>query len=146
MSRASTSAVNLAYAFLLPSGLFQSFLVSHRLLSFSSVGKEQNNIPDKRIDLYNINIIQLLQRILDLPLIGLDIDNEDERIILLNFLHGAFGVQGMHNDFVVVESRLVWNRLAWVSRVSCQPESLGSVEGGGESDFSCFVAVYLSKL
>ena len=67
------------------------------------------DIPDKSVDLDGINVIELLQCRLDLSLVGLDIDDENESVVLLNLLHGALGVERVDNDFVLIKTRLVRN-------------------------------------
>ncbi len=53
----------------------------------------QGHLPDERVHLSRLNIIQLLHRILDLPLVRLDVNNEHQRVVLLNLLHRRFRVQ-----------------------------------------------------
>ena len=60
------------------------------------------NIPDQRINLHAIHIIQLLQCLLDLPLVRLDITDKHQRIVFLNLLHRAFGIQRVDDDLVVI--------------------------------------------
>ena len=98
ISNASTSGVNLAYAFLDPSGLSKT--ISER--APSSVPSSPQDIPNQRINLHALHIIQFLQRLLDLPLVRLDIANENQRVILLNLLHRTLGIQRVDDDFVVV--------------------------------------------
>lgn len=98
ISSASTSGVNLAYAFFVPSGLHRSYQ-SSSLLPPASVLKD---IPDERIDLHAIHVIQLLQSLLNLPLVRLDITDENQRVILLDLLHCAFCIQRVDDDLMVV--------------------------------------------
>jgi hypothetical protein len=65
-----------------------------------------------------------------LSLIGLDIDNEDQSIILLNLLHGALGVERVDDHLVLIETRLRINRLPEVFWLSGELEGLRSVESG----------------
>jgi len=106
MSRASTSAVRRAKAFLVPSGLMTSQL--------DSCNVSQARLPDQGVDFNSINIVKLLQGLFDLGLVGLDIDNEDKGVLLLDLLEGTLGVQGMDDDLVLIETRLVRDRLARV--------------------------------
>lgn len=98
ISSASTSGVNLAYAFFDPSGLHKSYQ-SSSLLPPAFVLKD---IPDQRVNLHAIHVIQLLQGLLDLPLVRLDITDENQRIVFLNFLHGTFSVQRVDDHFMVI--------------------------------------------
>ena len=91
---------------------------------------------------------------LDLGLVGADIDNEDKRVVLLNLLHGAvgylcqrakshqlltcltpqddipLGVERVKNDRILVKTRHMGNRLALVLGPTRELEGLGTVEGG----------------
>ncbi len=87
------------------------------------------DIPNQRIDLHRINIIKLLQRLLDLPLIRLDIHNKNQRVVLLDLLHRALRVQRVDDDFVLVEAWLMGDGLARVFGGAGELEGLGSVEG-----------------
>lgn len=40
-------------------------------------------VPDKSVDLDAVNIVELLQAGLDLGLVGADVDNEDQSVVLL---------------------------------------------------------------
>jgi len=46
-------------------------------------------IPHKSINFQSVDIIQLLDGLFDLVLIGPDIDDKDKCVILLNLLHGT---------------------------------------------------------
>ena len=122
MSRASTSVVRRAKAFFDPSGL--SFVSQ-----LGSLIPLDQNLPNQSIDLDSFNIIQILQRRLDLPLVRLDVHNEHQRIILLDLLHRTLGIQRVNDDFVLIETSGMRDRLAWVLGRSGELKSLGSVEG-----------------
>lgn len=51
------------------------------------------NSPNESVDLSCLHIIQFLDRILDLTLVALDINNEHECIVLLDLLHRRLCVQ-----------------------------------------------------
>ena len=76
---------------------------------------------DQGIDLDAVDIIQLLQRILDLSLVGLHVHDEYQCVVLLNLLHGTLGVERVDDYLVVVESLLMRDRLA---RVLGRPRQL----------------------
>jgi hypothetical protein len=97
------------------------------------------NIPDKSVDLDGVNIVQLLKSLLDLALVGLDVDNEDEGVVLLNLLHGGLGVQGVQNNLVEVQSGAVVDRHAGVLGGPRQLEGLGAVESGRGVDLAGLV-------
>jgi hypothetical protein len=65
-----------------------------------------------------------------LSLVGLDINNENQGVVLLNLLHGALSVERVLDDLVLIETRLVRDGLAWVFWLAGELESLGAVEGG----------------
>merc|ERR1712093_560732 len=96
---------------------------------------------DKGVDLDGVNIVELLQSLLDLTLVGTDIDDEDESVVLLNLLHGALGVERVDDDLVLIEAWLMGNRLARVFGSSRELEGLRLVEGGRETDLADLVGV-----
>jgi len=88
------------------------------------------NIPDQGVDLDGVNIVQLLQSSLDLTLVGLDIDDEDKGVVLLDLLHGALGVKRVQDDLGGVELGLTGDRDAGVLGGPRELQGLGAVEGG----------------
>lgn len=94
------------------------------------------NIPDQGVDLDGVNIVELLEGTLDLSLVGLDVDNEDEGVVLLHLLHGALGVERVDDDLVLVEARQVRDRLAGKLGVAGQRQRLGLVKGGAQADLA----------
>ena len=58
--------------------------------------------PDEGVDLNGVNVIELLEGLLDLGLVGLGVDNEDKGVVLLNLLHGTLSVQRVNDDLVLV--------------------------------------------
>lgn len=102
-------------------------------------------IPDQGVDLDGVNVVELLQGSLDLGLVGLDVDDEDQSVVLLNFLHGALGVERVDNDLVLVQTGLVVNGLARVLGVAGQSEGLGAAERGRGPDLGLLVGVHLRK-
>jgi hypothetical protein len=82
-------------------------------LSFSSrIALE--HIPDESVDLDGVDVVQLLEGLLDLLLVGADIANEDQSVVFLNLLHGALGVERVKDNLVLIETRLTWDGLAGV--------------------------------
>jgi hypothetical protein len=53
---------------------------------------------DQGVDAESIHVVQLLDGFLDLTLVGLDVDEEDESVVVLNLLHGVFRVQRLKKD------------------------------------------------
>lgn len=100
-------------------------------------------IPDEGVDLDGINVIELLQRLLDLSLVGLDINDENKGVVLLNLLHGALGVERVDDDLVLIETRLRRNGLSEVLGVAGELESLRLVEGRRGADLAELLGVDL---
>ncbi len=98
-------------------------------------------VPDQGVDLDGVNVVELLESTLDLSLVGLDVDNEDEGVVLLHLLHGALGVEGVDDDLVLVEARQVRDRLAGELGVAGQRQRLGLVEGGAQADLALLLGV-----
>jgi hypothetical protein len=138
MSRASTSGVRRAKAFLEPSGL--EIHVSLRL-RVSSL--PQRSLPDEGVELDGLDIVKSLESGLDLPLVGLDVDNEDKGVVLLDHLHGALSVERVDDDLGGIEARLTRDAPAGVGRGARKLEGLREVEGGAGADLADLVRVDL---
>lgn len=108
--------------------------------------KHGGNIPDESVDLEGINVIELLKRLLDLGLVGLDVDDEDEGVVLLNLLHGALGVERANDDLVLIEARKMGDRLARVLGSAGDDEGLGAVERSAQADLALLLGVGLKKV
>ena len=50
---------------------------------------------DQRVDLGGLDVIYLADGLLNLSLVGGDVDNEHQSVVLLNLLHGGLGGQGV---------------------------------------------------
>jgi hypothetical protein len=100
-------------------------------------------IPDEGVDLDGVNVVKLLEGKLDLGLVGLDVDNEDEGVVLLNLLHGGLGVERVDNDLVLIHAVGMGNRLAGVLGSPRELEGLGPVEGGRRPNLAVLVGVDL---
>ncbi len=57
----------------------------------------------------SINIIQSLNGILDVLLVGTDINNKHQRVVLFDFTHGAFSGQWEFDDAEFVHTRIFWD-------------------------------------
>ena len=106
-------------------------------------GNKPGDIPDEGVDLHAVNVVELLQRLLDLGLVRLDVDDEDEGVVLLNLLHGALGVERVDDDAVLIEADGVGDGLAGVLGGAGELEGLGLVEGGRGPDLALLLAVDL---
>lgn len=111
MSKASTSEVNRANAFFEPSGLYSCEHDSSLHNGFAG-----RALPDHCVDLYGVHVVQLLQSGLDLPLVRLHVHDENQSVVFFNPLHCALGVERVNDHFVVIETGLMWDGLAWVFR------------------------------
>jgi hypothetical protein len=103
------------------------------------------SIPDEGVDLGGFNIIELLDSILDLSLVGLDVNEEDEGVIILKLLHGSLSVKRLTDDAVLVHAGSVGDGLAAVLGNTSKLESLGQVEGGGGADLALSMALSTLK-
>ena len=103
------------------------------------------NSPNHRIHPHAIYIVELLQCILNLPLIALDVADEDQRVVFLNLLHRRLRIERVDDDFVIVESGFMRDRFARVLGRAGQLQGLGSVEGCGEANLADFLGVYLRE-
>jgi len=99
--------------------------------------------PDQSIDLDGVDVIEFLQGLLDLGLVGLDIDDEDESVLLLDLLQGALSVERVNDDLVLIEARLVRDRLARILGGAREDKGLRAVEGGRLPDLGLLVRVHL---
>lgn len=100
-------------------------------------------IPDQCVDLDCVHVVELLQRLLDLPLVRSDIHDEHQCVVLLNLLHRALGVEGMDDDLASIETWLLDNRFTWIFWCTREGEGLWSVEGRAKTDLSSLVRVDL---
>lgn len=104
------------------------------------------DLPNESVDLNGVDVIELLQSLLDLGLVGLGVDDEDQGVVLLNLLHGALSVERVNDDLVLVQARLVRERLAVVLRRSRQLQGLGTMEGRRGADLALLVRVVLNDI
>lgn len=49
--------------------------------------------PDEGVDLERVDVVQLLDGVLDLALVGEDVDDEHKGVVLLDLLHCRLGIQ-----------------------------------------------------
>jgi hypothetical protein len=103
------------------------------------------HIPDQGVDLDGVNVVELLEGELNLSLVGLDVDDEDEGVVLLHLLHGALGVDGEADNGVLIETGQMRNGLAGVLGGARQDQSLGAVEGGAVADLALLQGVCLRR-
>ena len=83
------------------------------------------------VDASDLDVVDLLESISDLGLSGLMINDEDHSILVFDLFHGLFGVYGVSDDGVLVESKLNGVKIGGISLIfgiSSQSQSSGSVE------------------
>ncbi len=61
-------------------------------------------LPDEGVDLDDVDLVELLKRLLDLGLVRLDVNQEYQGVVLLDLLHRALRVEGVDDDLVLVEA------------------------------------------
>lgn len=88
---------------------------------------------DEGVDRGNLDLVELLDSISDLVLVGLLVDNEDKGVGVLDLLHGSLSVKGRDDDIVRVHSGVVSNGLSLVQGLLGELKDLGSSEDGGGS-------------
>ena len=76
----------------------------------------------------DVDVIQLLDSRLDLVLVGLDVADEDQGVVVLDLLHGRLSGQGVLDDVVSIHAVPAGSRLARVLGGSGRPEGLRPVE------------------
>ena len=104
----------------------------------------QSNLPDQGVDLDDIDLVERLERLLDLGLVRLDVDQEDQGVVLLDLLHRALGVERVDDDLVLVQAGRVRDGLAQVLGRARELQGLGAVERGRGPDLALLVGVVLS--
>ena len=92
--------------------------------------------PDKRVDLRRVHIVELLHRVLDVPLVGLDVNDEDEGVVVLDLLHGRLGVERVLDRAELVHAGQVGHGLAGVFGRPGETERGGAVEGDRGADLA----------
>jgi len=94
----------------------------------SDVALLESSRGDESVDLFALDIVKIPNSSLDLTLVGLDIDNKDQRVAVLNQLHGRLGSQGVLDDGVLVQSVLFRQSLGGIFGLTVTCKSLGLVE------------------
>jgi len=82
---------------------------------------------DQSVDLDAIDIVLLLEGSSDLTLVGLDVDDEDEGVVLFDLLHGGLGVEGVDEDLASIEAGLVRDGAARIFGGTAGGQSLASL-------------------
>ena len=106
----------------------------------------QSNLPDQGVDLDDIDLVERLERLLDLGLVRLDVDQEDQGVVLLDLLHRALGVERVDDDLVLVQAGRMRDRLAQVLGSARELQGLRTVESGRGPDLALLVGVILGRM
>lgn len=64
-------------------------------------------------NLEGLDVVELVDGVLDLVLVGVVADDEDKGVVLLDLLHGGLSGQWVLDDAEVVHLGGLWGRLAW---------------------------------
>lgn len=85
---------------------------------------------NERVDLGGRDVVELLEGALDLALVGSTVNDEDERVVLLDLLHGRLGVEREEDRAERIHARSMRHALARETRVLGQVKRLGTTERG----------------
>ena len=69
---------------------------------------------DQGVHLGHVDVVELLDSSLDLVLVGLDVTNEDQGVVVLNLLHGGLSGQRVLDYGVSIHLIPLWGGLAGV--------------------------------
>jgi len=88
------------------------------ILAEADVALFQSSGSDQCVDLFTFNIVKLSYSILDLSLVGLDVNNENKCIAIFNQLHGRFSCERVFDNSVLVQSALFGDTSILVLRLT----------------------------
>lgn len=79
--------------------------MEHSLTIFSKIFKSENVsiIPDQCVYFSHINVVQFLDCMFNLVLVGFDINNEHQSVVVLYLFHGRLSGQRELDDGIVVQ-------------------------------------------
>jgi hypothetical protein len=86
---------------------------------------------DESVNLDGLDVVHLLNGILDLVLVGVNVDDEDEGVVGLNLSHGSLSGQGVTEDGVLIQTGTAGDGSTGVRRLTGQGEGVGTTEAGG---------------
>jgi hypothetical protein len=99
-----------------------------RVCCLQRVTQQATNIPDQCVYTISLDIVQSLDSLLDLVLVGTKIDNEDKGVVVLNLLHGALGGQGVAQDLELVKTSWAWDRSSGILWLASKSQGLWAEE------------------
>ena len=83
---------------------------------------------DEGVDLVGLDAVEVLDGGLDLSLVGLDVDDEDQSVRILDEFHGRFGGEGVLDDGELVEGVLLGGGAGSVLGLAGEGQGVGAVE------------------
>lgn len=89
----------------------------------------------------SFDFVQVLDGFLDLVLVRFNVDLENQSVVIFNFLQSGFRSNWSNNNFVRVQSVVMWNRLGSVFWRSRQFQGLWQSEAWAASDLQDFLGV-----
>lgn len=89
---------------------------------------------DEGVNLDGLDVVHLLNGILDLVLVGVDVDDEDEGVVGLNLGHGSLGGERIAEDGVLIQAGLAGDRSTGVGRLASSDQSGRTAEASGVED------------
>ncbi|CAN7981733.1 unnamed protein product [Ixodes pacificus] len=93
--------------------------------------------PDERVDFGHIDVIQLLHSRLDLVLVGPQVDDEHQRVVILDLLHRRLRCQRVLDDGELIETGPPGHAPLRVLGLAGQRQSLGATELDRRADLFC---------
>lgn len=88
-------------------------------------------IPNEGVNLDGLDVVESLDGILDVVLVGTDIADEHKGVLILDLAHGRLGVQGELDDGVLVQGGGLGAGATSILGGTGQLEGLGEVEAHG---------------
>ena len=93
------------------------------------------HLPNECVDFGHVDVIQLLNGLLYLGLVGTEVHDKDKRVVVLYLFHGALSGQRVLYDAVLVQLGPAGDALARVLGPPHPLEGLGPVKVDGRTDF-----------
>lgn len=106
----------------------------------ADVGLLKSVGPDEGVHLGHLDVVQLLHGVANVMLVGAEVSNENEGVVVLNLLHGSLSGQGVLDDGELVKLGPVGHGLPGVLGLTGEFEGLGAVEGDGGADLPGLLA------
>merc|ERR1719473_182719 len=96
---------------------------------------------DESVDAHKIDVVHALDSSSDLTLVGEQVDDEGESVVVLNLLHGRLSAQRKPDDTVLVHLVPVGGALALVLGVTRKRQSFGPPEMHGSADLQSLLGI-----